>query len=112
MGDTKIRLRITDAEVEVNGRVGRLQHVALEASFDDTTPHVLGDLLALFGADRRELEHLRAQVTDLQHRATAMVEERRSAARAAEGKLLATAEGAFEAGRDVERRKRNGRGRP
>lgn len=78
MSDTKLRIRIADAEVEVNGRVGHLRAVSFEGTFDQGTPGVLADIFELFMPDRAELKHLRAHTTALQAAGTSLVEERRA----------------------------------
>lgn len=106
MGDTKMRIRIADAEVEINGRVGRMKALSLEGTFDANTPSVLGDLLALALPSRTEVVHLRAQVSALQRRGTELVVAERAAranlAEVAES-MPEVADAAFEAGRKFER---------
>lgn len=107
MGTTKVRLRMADVEIEMNGRVGRMQAVSMEATFDENTPHVLADLLALVSADRRELAQVRGQRDALQNRGTALVVENRQLR--ADRQELADGipqiiDAAFAAGQEAERR--------
>lgn len=107
MGNVKMRLRMTDVEIEINGHAGRLEAVSLEASFDAATPPALAELFAMARGDQGEVERLRAERDRLKDQTAALtVEERR--ARADRNEVAAAipkiAEASFAAGQAAARR--------
>lgn len=103
---TKLRVRVGEVEVELHGRIGRVQSLSIEGTFEAGAVEVLGDLLRMFGPDRRELEEQREHVTALQVRGTELVERNRTlkahADSLAEG-IPAMVGNAFAAGQKHER---------